>query len=174
MPLYFVAITSAVVFAGLSGVPLSYDGSYVLFRLLEDHAPYTPHGRFIHLMLQWPVILASNYTSDLAILRPIFGLMYASIPLLALLTSWALVRNWRPGLFVWPSLAIGVAELPGQLVFISEGVMASQLGWPVLLGTESPRQASTACDNSPDGSCVRGSPVEVIARVVEIPFHDVR
>lgn len=138
MRLYFVGIVAALLFAALSGAPLSYDGSYVLFSVLDKHEAYTPHNRLLHILLQSPVLAASSFTADLAMLRMIFGLSYAVIPFLSLLVSWWIVRAHCRPLFVWPSLAIGLGTLPAQFVFISEAMMVTQLAWPIVLSILTP------------------------------------
>ncbi len=142
--MYFLTVMAALLFAALSGAPLSWDGSYVLFRVLDDQSVLAPHGRFIHAVLQWPVLAATHFTDDLRVLRVVFGAAYATIPLLALLLSWWIVRKHSPALFVWPSLAICFGTLPGQFGFISEALMVSQLAWPIILAVLCPIQRRTA------------------------------
>jgi hypothetical protein len=128
---YFVLAGIGLVVAALSGAALSWDGSVYLFQLLDEQKPFSPHYRFINVVLQAPILLLSQVTSDLTILRTAFGLVYTSTPLLALAASWWVVRRTAPTLFVWAAFGIGFGLLPGQFGFIAEALLAVMLFWPV-------------------------------------------
>lgn len=132
--LYFSLILLALVVASVSGAGLAWDGSYVLFKVLDTQAPFVVHNRWFVVPLQWPVLLASGYTSDLTILQSVFNLAYGLIPLIALAACWWIVRDKAPSLFVWPALGIGLVTLPGQLCFVSDANITLQLFWPIMLG----------------------------------------
>ena len=133
MRLYFGLTTAALLFAVLCWAPLAWDGSWYLFNILNSQAPYVPFGRVVTIPLHYPVIAASGLTDDLRVLRLVFGLVYAAVPLGSLAASWWTVHRIAPSLFVWPALGIGLGTLPGQLLFASEGIQAVQLSWPILL-----------------------------------------
>lgn len=131
--MYFALTSAALIFAGLCGAALSYDGSTYLYAILETQASYTPNERLINLLLHWPVLLVSHFTSNMGILRAVFGLVYAVIPAIALVLSWWVVRKRAHYLFIWPALSIGLGTLPGQFYMVSEGIYVVQLGWPIIL-----------------------------------------
>ncbi len=135
MRLYFALVAGALVIAAICGAALSWDGSYYLFETLDSQTPYVPHDRLSDLLLNWPALAASRFTADFTIIRLVFNLAYAVVPLAALAASWLIVRKTAPSLFVWAALAIGLGTLPGQFSLIGEGIQVAQLGWPVLLAT---------------------------------------
>src|SRR5918996_5328954 len=104
MRLYFGLMIVPLIFAAVSGAAMSWDGSYVLFKILDLQSPFPAHGRFVNIPLHWIVLLASRLTSDLTILQMVFGLVYASIPFLALVISWWVVRGHAETLFIWAAL----------------------------------------------------------------------
>jgi hypothetical protein len=133
MRLYFGLTTAAVVFAGISGAPLSWDGGYYLFKILDTQASFVQYNRLSVVPLHSAVLLANRLTSDLTVLQAVFGLLYSAVPLLALAISWWIVRGESRPLFIWAALGIGVGTLPGQFYFTTEGIPALQLFWPILL-----------------------------------------
>jgi hypothetical protein len=137
---YFLLAGVGLVVAALSGAALAWDGSVYLFQLLDDQRPFVPHYRLINYVLQTPVLVLSKLTGDLQFLRIAFSLVYASIPLLALATSWWVVRGTAPTLFVWAALGIGFGMLPGQFNFIAEAMLSVLFFWPlglaILLGMQ--------------------------------------
>jgi hypothetical protein len=137
---YFLLAAVGLVVAALSGAALTWDGSLYLFQLLDDQRPFAPHYRFINYVMQTPVLVLSAVTGDLTVLRTAFGLVYAAVPFLALVTSWWVVRRTAPTLFVWAALGIGFGMLPGQFAFIAEAMLAVLFFWPlglaILLGLE--------------------------------------
>lgn len=133
MRLYFGLIAVSLAFAALCGVPLMYDGSWYLFRTLDLQAAYIPHNRYVSLLFHWPILWTSYVTSDLRILRLVFSATYAILPLLTLLSCWWILREERRTLFVWVAASLGLAVLPGQVLFASEVSIANQMVWLVWL-----------------------------------------
>jgi hypothetical protein len=131
--LYFGLVLTAFVVTTLVGAPLSWDGSYVLFSALDTQGAFIPHGRLPDHILQAPLLAAARFTSDMNVLKAAFSLTYTLVPLLSLAASWWLVRRRAPALFLWPALGIGLVALPGQFCFVSEAIMAAELGWPLVL-----------------------------------------
>lgn len=120
-------------FAAICGAPLSWDGSYVLFRMLDSGAPVLHYNRLTSAPLHGIVLLIARVTSDVAVLRVVFGLVYAAIPLAALGLSWWVLKDGARSLFIWPAMGIALGTLPGQFYFISDAMIAMQLSWPVML-----------------------------------------
>lgn len=120
---------------------LTWDGSYYLFATLDRQAPFVAHGRVLVGAVLWPVVWLSRLTGDVDVLAAVFSLLYALVPVVALTGAWVLARP-RPDLFAWAVLAICLGTLPGQLFWVSEAVIAVQLGWPVLVwaATGAPRR----------------------------------
>jgi len=133
MRLYFGLIIAALGFAAVSGAAMAWDGSYILFKILDLQSPFLPHDRLVNIPLHGLVLLVNRFTNDLNILQTVFGLAYASIPLVALALSWWVVRGHAEPLFIWVALGIGFGTLPGQLCFACEALFAILLFWPILL-----------------------------------------
>jgi hypothetical protein len=120
MRLYFGLIIAALGFAAVSGATMSWDVSYILFKILDLQSPFLPHGRLVNIPLHWIVLLVNRFTSDLSVLQTVFGLVYAAIPFMALALSWWVVRGYAEPLFIWVALGVGFGTLPGQLCFACE------------------------------------------------------
>lgn len=134
IPLFFGFALAAALVAALNGGALAWDGAYYLFKALDDQVPFTPLGRQINVLLQVPLLAASGAgVTDLGVLRRLFAVPYALVPVVGLALSWLLVRRRQPALFVWPALFVGLALLPGLFFYTSEGPMIGALFWPVLL-----------------------------------------
>jgi hypothetical protein len=133
MRLYFGLIIAALGFAAVSGATMSWDVSYILFKILDLQSPFLPHGRLINIPFHWVVLLVNRFTSDLTVLQTVFGLVYATIPFMALALSWWVVRGYAEPLFVWVALGVGFGTLPGQLCFACEALFAILLVWPIML-----------------------------------------
>lgn len=133
MRFYFALTAIALIIAGLAGAALSFDGSTYLYGILESQAPHAPNDRYIYIPLHLPVLLADRYTDGLAIVRAVFGLVYAAIPITALLLCWWVVHDQARHLFIWPAISIGLGTLPGQFYLVSEGMYVAQLAWPIVL-----------------------------------------
>lgn len=117
--------------SALVGLPLYADGAHYLFRIIVDGQPYVPDGRLTAVLPQVPAFLSAQLGTDLALLRLIFSLAYASLPALSLLGCWLLVRRRAPGLMVFPALA----ALLNQINFsgVSELLAVLYLTWPLLI-----------------------------------------
>ncbi len=142
MKFFFALIAIALIVGVVVGGAMMWDGSYYLYKALDTGQPYAPHGRFINVPLQWPVIWASQLISNVNVLKVLFGLMYALIPLGSLLLAWWIVKDSRPTLFVWAALGIGFGTLMLQLTFVAEAILVLQLFWPFLLGLLVPPRRS--------------------------------
>ena len=109
------------------------DGSWYLFRSLQDGAPFVPHQRYGTYAVLWIVVQASKIVHDPSTLGIGYGLLVALFPLGSLALSWYYLRGAEHApLRIWPALGILLTALPGQLCLISEGALAAQLLWPVL------------------------------------------
>jgi hypothetical protein len=138
MKLYFGLIVAALVVAALSGGALLWDGSYYLYSTLNSQAPFLPNNRYIAVVLETPVLLAFQITHNITVLKAVFGLTYALVPLISLLLCWLIVRRTAPALFVWAALGFGFGTLMLQLHFIAEATLSVQLMWPVVLAALTP------------------------------------
>lgn len=130
---FFALVALSVLVAAAAALPLTWDGSYYLFELLNRGEPFTPHERLINVPVQFPVLLFRLLTDEAEPLILVFSLAYAAVPVVALSMSWLVVRTRTPRLFVWPALGIGMVTLPGQASMISEALISLQLFWPVIL-----------------------------------------
>lgn len=142
MKIFFGLVSLAFFGIALSGAALAWDGSYYLFELLDQREPFIAHNRLVAFPFQMIVLLASYVTNDVSILKMVFGLAYALVPILSMAAAWWIVRkNTRP-LFVWAVLGIGLGTLPGLLPLFAEAIMVVQLFWPILLGILVPPRRS--------------------------------
>jgi hypothetical protein len=125
----------ALVVMGLFGQALPFDGAEYFLHVVDLHHFTNYFQRYSGSPFEVPTLFLSGHTSNLALLRSIFGLSYAVAPFGALLASWLVVRRRNPGLMVWPVLGIGIVGLPGLLFPISESVIVAEWAWPLLLLT---------------------------------------
>ena len=133
MKLYFSLMAAALIVVAMCGAAMSWDGSYEFMMVLDSQAPYVPQHRWIVLPADWAAILMSRLTDDLGVLQATFGLVYATILLAILATSWWIVRGKAPSLFLWVALGIGIGTLPGQFPIYAEATLVVQLFWPIAL-----------------------------------------
>jgi hypothetical protein len=131
--IFFALVVLALGMSALVSAPLSFDGAFFLFRVLDTQRFAAYHGRIINIPLQLPVLAAAHFTQNMDLLRLTFSAAYAAIPLLGLALSWLVCKSRRPSLFIWPAMSICIAGLPGQFFFQSETIMVVTLLWPALL-----------------------------------------
>ncbi len=134
MRFFFAVSAVGLLVAAAAGAAVAYDGSYLLFRMLEGHWFWIEHGRLTHPWAQLAPLVASQWTHNLPFLSFLLGVGYASIPLAALALSWAIVRNRAPELFVWSALGAEFIALPGLFCLVSDTMLVEQLAWPLFLG----------------------------------------
>lgn len=130
---YLLTTVAAIILVALSGGALSWDGSYHLVKMLDAGAPFLPHGRLGIAPFHWTVLTLGSGTEDLASLGRIYGLVFAAVPVAAIVSSWLVVRRSSPLLFVWVAMGIGLGLLPGLFPLYSEANLAIELFWPILL-----------------------------------------
>jgi hypothetical protein len=123
----------SVIMAAFSNLALAYDGSAYFFMSLDKQTPFTPNNRYVNILLHQPMLLLSQVTQNVKVLAFIFSLTYTLLPLLAIIFCWIIVRKINPKLIIWPVFSIGLISLPGQVNFISEGIISTHFFWPVLL-----------------------------------------
>src|ERR671930_1145868 len=134
MRLYFGLTIVALGFMAVYGRAVSWDGSYVLFKVLDLQSPYVlAHTRLINIPLLWMVLFINRFTSDSSILQIVYGLVYAVIPFVALAISCWVVRGYAQALFLWAALGVGLGTLPGQFCLVCEAISAISLFWPIIL-----------------------------------------
>lgn len=130
--IFFAMVLIAFVITTFVNAPLSYDGSYSLFRVLDNHNFAYDYDRVVNIPLQVPVLAASYLTQNMHVLSWAFSVAYCSVPFVGLALSWLICRR-RPSLFVWPAISICLGELPGRFFFTNEQVILATLFWPALL-----------------------------------------
>jgi hypothetical protein len=130
---FFALILLGSLIAGWFMAPLTWDGSYYLFKALDLREPFTPLGRTINIVLMAPVLWAQAAGADFGILRAAFVLPYVFIPVIGLAAAWLVVEESRPELFVWPALCAGLMLLPVRFFYTSEGPMVTSLFWALPL-----------------------------------------
>jgi hypothetical protein len=134
MRLFFACLAACVVSAAWFEAPLSWDGAYCLFKVLDEGVPFVPISRYVHVPFQIPVLIARHAgVEDLRVLRLLYAIPYALLPSVCLALSWWIVRARRPELFVWPALSIALSNLTGLFFMVSEGPIAIALFWPIVL-----------------------------------------
>jgi hypothetical protein len=119
--------------AVFSDAALTWDGAYLLFWTLDTGTPFVGHDRLLDAPIHRPVLWVNSLTDSMAVLRATFGVVHVITPLISFALSWWVVRKDAPALIFWPVLSLGLALLPGQINFISEGIKTNQLIWPLLL-----------------------------------------
>lgn len=130
---FFFAVTSlAVICVALSGMSLSWDGSFYLFTILDTRAPFAPNNRLVDFPLHWLFLTVAQFTSNLTVLRIGFGLVYAAVVIGSLALSWWIVRD-NKYLFVWAALGVCLGTILLQCHPTNEGFLAILFAWPVFL-----------------------------------------
>lgn len=135
MRLFFILIGLALGVSAVVGLPLAWDGSAVLFGLLDSQAPFVVLDRFSMVPLNLPVLWVSAITDNVPLLIFSFSVVYLCMTLLAFGVSWALANTGvqtRP-LYVWAALGVGLVALPGQASIIGQAMIAIQLFWIVMM-----------------------------------------
>jgi len=125
----------ALAVAGWIGGALTFSGSNFFFALIERQNLHQPFGRYSTAPFQFPALVASSLTSNVAFLWHLFGLSYAVAPFGALLASWLIVRRRAPHLMVWPAIGITIICLPGLMGLNLESPIVGEWAWPLLLLT---------------------------------------
>lgn len=115
----------------LVGLPLFGDGAYYFFAITLDGEPVIPNGRLAALPFQLPALVASWLSTDIGLIRHVFALTYAALPVASLLACWALVRRCAPQLILFP--ALGFVMLQVNFSSVSELLISLQLVWPFVL-----------------------------------------
>ncbi len=122
----------------VSHLPLCFDGSYFLLKVLEEQAPFCPHNRFGAAFLQLPTLVTASLTQQLAPSLAVFCFSYSVVPLLALLTSWLVLRSSKPTLIAWPAIGILLLTPPAMPGFYGDGFASALFAWPLFLMTLTP------------------------------------
>jgi hypothetical protein len=131
---FFVVFGIGLCATAVAGAALAYDGSYLVFRMLEGQWPWVEHGRLTHFICQVIPLAASRITHDVSVIGFLLSLGYASLPMLALAACWRMVREQAPWLFVWAALGVGLASLPGLFCLVADTMLVEQMAWPLFLG----------------------------------------
>ena len=69
--IFFALFLFALGIAVFVNAPLSYDGAFFLFRVLDTHQFAADHGRLINIPLELPLLVATHFTDNLGALRAI-------------------------------------------------------------------------------------------------------
>lgn len=135
MKLFFGVLAGVLAILVYCRAPLSWDGGWILFTILDARSPLIYGDRFTNAPLHALVLVVAHFTSNLRIIESVFSLIYAGIPVLSLAASWWVVRRERPGLFCWAAVGVGLGTLPGQFNFLSDCITAMNIFWPIYLST---------------------------------------
>ena len=117
--------------AAVVGLPLYGDGSLYFFRLVLDRAPEIPNLRLAAVLPQLPALLMIRLSKDVTLLRHVFSLGYAALPVLSLLACWLCVRRIAPALVLFPALFLVANQV--NLSGVSELLTSLYLAWPFVL-----------------------------------------
>lgn len=128
-----VLVTAALAVAATLRLPLAWDGSYYLFRLLADGQSFNAHNRLIGVALQFPTGVAAAVGAAPRAVEIIFGLSYAFVPAASLFACWWLARERRPEVFWWSAVGIAMLSFPGAAFMVNDATQAMYLAWPVVL-----------------------------------------
>lgn len=121
-------------YACVCDLALIWDGGAQFCYTLSDGAPYAYFGRFFSVIIWQPVIWATHFTDNLAVLRFLYGLPLCIAPAVsAVLCFWIAGRS-RPDLLLWALPGICISAIPTQVFIINESTFQQTLFWPVMLG----------------------------------------
>jgi hypothetical protein len=136
--------TVAAILAGVAlylcycGTPLIWDGAYQFAITVIQRWPYYYNDRFHSFIVWLPVVWAERVTRNHNVLEFIYGLPFCMAPVVGLLVSWWVVREYAPGLIIWAIFGVAAAALPGQIFIINDSIFQQHLFWPVFLGAMVP------------------------------------
>ncbi|MDD5348737.1 MAG: hypothetical protein PHQ12_00870 [Chthoniobacteraceae bacterium] len=123
---------AAFVLAAFCLASLTWDGSYYLFRSIQEGVPMIPNHRWMNALLLGPVVWARPLAETPAQLAVLHGLLCALLPLGSLAICLAMLRGAFAPLRFWAACGILLAPLPGQMVFVAEATPALQWSWVCL------------------------------------------
>jgi len=135
MWVFFVLSALGLALAGWFGEALTFSGSNYFLHVVDLQALWHPLQRYASAPLQLPTLLASGVTSNVAVLRKLWGLSYMFAPFSALVVSWLVVRRRAPRLMVWPAIAVSIVCFPTLLSPISESAIVTEWAWPLVMLT---------------------------------------
>ena len=113
---------------------LIWDGAAQFCYTLFHGRGYAYAARFFSAIIWEPVIWATNFTNNLALLRALYGLPLCLAPAMSAALSWWMVARARPALFPWALMGICAASAPVQVFMINESIFQLNVFWPVFLG----------------------------------------
>ncbi len=134
MRFFFIVLAAGLLATAVVGAAVSYDGSYLLYRMLEGRWFWIEHGRMTHALAQMAPLIASQFTHNLPVLAFLLTAGYVWIPFLAVAASWWIVKDRDPQLFVWGAMGAVLVALPGLFCLVSDSMLVEQLAWPLFLG----------------------------------------
>src|SRR5215213_2536488 len=104
----FIPILCSLIVSAIVNLQLFQDGSSYLLELLISQSAIR-HERLSVFLIQLPTVLTNRLLMrlgvsrdiSLQIIRLVFSLSYAVIPLLTLILSWLIIRRRNESLFIW-------------------------------------------------------------------------
>ncbi len=126
-------LTLTALYVCATGLPLIWDGAFQLSVTLIRERPFVYLTRFHTLILWWPVIWASRFTSNPWILQAIYGFPFIIAPALSVLVSWWIVRRHAPWVIIWVIFGVAAGTLCGQVFIINDSIWQQTLFWPLFL-----------------------------------------
>lgn len=140
--LALLLIGSTQVLVAAVGLPLFGDGVYYFFKIALDGEAMAPNGRIGAILPQLPALGARLFVEDVLVLRHLFALTYASLPVLSLLACWLIARRRAPALVLLPTLFLVANQI--NFSAVSELLLSLYLSWPfVLLAALAPARTGT-------------------------------
>lgn len=131
-PIIAAAVVGYLFFVTVVRLPLMWDGSYYVFRILDEGRPFVVYDRYSVVPLHLPTLLVGRLSGSVDAASYVFSFTYALVPVLAAALAWYWHRNVRTAL-LWSIIGITVSVLPAQAFSTSEAVIATQLWWPLFL-----------------------------------------
>ena len=135
MRFFFGIIGFALVISAAVGLPLAWDGSAILYEILDYQFPIFVLSRYAMIPMNWLVLQVSYVTDNIPFLIFTFSSVYLFLTALALALCWLIVRREqraRP-LFVWAALSLGLVSLPAQASIMAQAVIAVQMFWVIVM-----------------------------------------
>lgn len=112
--------------------PLMWDGSYYLFRILDDGQPFVVYQRYSVVPLHLPTLVVGRLSGSVDAASYVLSFTYALVPVLILGAAWCWHRIDRPAL-LWSVVGVTASVMPAQAFFVGEAVIAVQIWCPLLM-----------------------------------------
>lgn len=130
--LCIVVVTIAYATAACCRFGWTWDGSFLFFRIVEDHVLPIPHGRWTNAVPMQALVWTTSLTDDVDMLGIAYGLYYAAFGVAAFACGMLVLRDDMTRMRIWVVLGVLFVPLPGIMCPTMEVTPCLQLVWPLL------------------------------------------